>query len=72
MLELIEGIYVLTSSVLILTIPGQLSGRQMVCMASEGQILYYLSDLYHHPMEVEHPFRIGWRGGMLLLLCSPC
>lgn len=72
MLELVEGICDLTLSVRIFAIPGQLSGHQMVCMASEGQILYCLSDLYHHPMEVEHPFRIGWRDGMLLLPCSPC
>jgi glyoxylase-like metal-dependent hydrolase (beta-lactamase superfamily II) len=55
LLELVEGHHDLTSSVRILAAPGESPGHQIVRVASQGQVLYGLGDLYHHPLEVEHP-----------------
>jgi len=55
LLELVEGNRDLTSSVSIVAAPGESPGHQIVRIASEGQVLYCLGDLYHHPIEVEHP-----------------
>lgn len=55
LLELVEGHLELTPSVRILAAPGESPGHQIVRVASEGQVLYCLGDLYHHPLEVEHP-----------------
>lgn len=55
LLELIEADHDLSSSVRIIPAPGESPGHQIIRVASEGQILYCLGDLYHHPMEVEHP-----------------
>lgn len=55
LLELVEGTHDLTPALRILAAPGESPGHQIVRIASEGQVLYCLGDLYHHPMEVEHP-----------------
>lgn len=55
LLELVEGNHDLTPSVRIIAAPGESPGHQIVRISSQGQILYCLGDLYHHPLEVEHP-----------------
>ena len=55
LLELVEGNLDLTSSVRIIAAPGESPGHQIVRISSEGQVLYCLGDLYHSPLEVEHP-----------------
>lgn len=55
LLELVEGDRDLTPSVKIIAAPGESPGHQIVRISSEGQILYCLGDLYHSPIEVEHP-----------------
>jgi glyoxylase-like metal-dependent hydrolase (beta-lactamase superfamily II) len=55
LLELVEGDRNLTSSVSLIAAPGESPGHQVVRIASQGQVLYCLGDLYHHPIEVEHP-----------------
>lgn len=39
----------------IIPAPGETIGHQIVRVHSEGETLYCLGDLYHHPIEVEHP-----------------
>lgn len=55
LLELVEGDRRLTASVQIIAAPGESPGHQIVRISSQGQILYCLGDLYHSPLEVEHP-----------------
>ncbi len=55
LLELVEGDRDITASVRIVAAPGESPGHQIVRVASQGQVLYCLGDLYHHPLEVEHP-----------------
>ena len=54
-LELVEGNRDITPDVRIIAAPGESPGHQIVRVTSEGQTLYCLGDLYHHPVEVEHP-----------------
>jgi glyoxylase-like metal-dependent hydrolase (beta-lactamase superfamily II) len=55
LLELIEGNYDLAPGVRIIAAPGESPGHQIVRVHSQGQTLYCLGDLFHHPVEVEHP-----------------
>jgi glyoxylase-like metal-dependent hydrolase (beta-lactamase superfamily II) len=55
LLELVEGELDLTASVKVIAAPGESPGHQIVRIFSEGQVLYCLGDLYHSPLEVEHP-----------------
>ncbi|HLH60517.1 MAG TPA: MBL fold metallo-hydrolase [Ktedonobacteraceae bacterium] len=54
-LELVEGDVDLLPAVRILAAPGESPGHQIVRVHSEGQTLYCLGDLYHDPIEIEHP-----------------
>lgn len=41
--------------------PGETPGHQIVRIHSEGHTLYFLGDLYHHTIEVEHPtWMVNW------------
>jgi glyoxylase-like metal-dependent hydrolase (beta-lactamase superfamily II) len=55
LLELVEGDREITPSVKLIAAPGESPGHQIVRISSQGQVLYCLGDLYHHPLEVEHP-----------------
>ena len=57
LLELVEGNRNLTPAVQIIAAPGESPGHQFVRVHSQGQTLYCLGDLYHHPVEVE---QITW------------
>jgi glyoxylase-like metal-dependent hydrolase (beta-lactamase superfamily II) len=55
MLELVEGERELLPGIRIVPTPGESPGHQVVRVHSQGQTLYCLGDLYHDPIEVEHP-----------------
>ncbi len=55
MLELVEGERELLLGIGIVPAPGESPGHQVVRVHSQGQTLYCLGDLYHDPIEVEHP-----------------
>jgi glyoxylase-like metal-dependent hydrolase (beta-lactamase superfamily II) len=61
MLELVDGNIELTPEVRILAAPGESPGHQIVRVHSQGQTLYCLGDLFHHPVEVEQPaWMVKW------------
>jgi glyoxylase-like metal-dependent hydrolase (beta-lactamase superfamily II) len=45
----------LGDGVAILAAPGETPGHQILRVRSEGQTLYCVGDLWHHPIEVTHP-----------------
>lgn len=55
LLDLVQGNHDLGQGLQIIAAPGESPGHQMVRLHSQGQTLYCLGDLYHHPVEVEHP-----------------
>ena len=54
-LELIETETKIGPGVTIIPAPGESPGHQIVRIHSGGQTLYCIGDLYHHPIEVDHP-----------------
>lgn len=61
LLELVEGNRELSPEVRIIAAPGESPGHQVVRVHSQGQTLYSLGDLFHHPVEVEHPaWMVKW------------
>ena len=61
LLELVDGNLDLTPEVRILAAPGESPGHQIVHVHSQGQTLYCLGDLFHHPIEVEQPaWMVKW------------
>jgi glyoxylase-like metal-dependent hydrolase (beta-lactamase superfamily II) len=55
LLERMEGIYPLADGITLIPAPGETPGHYLLRLHSCGQTLYCLGDLYHHPLEVEHP-----------------
>lgn len=55
LLDLVESKRELTPEVTIIPAPGESPGHQIVRVTSDGQTLYCLGDLFHDPVEVEHP-----------------
>ncbi len=55
LLELSQPPYDINDSVSIIAAPGETPGHQIVRVHSEGQTLYSLGDLYHHPIEFAYP-----------------
>ena len=55
LLEPITGNRNLTAEIQIMAAPGETPGHQIVRVSTEGQTFYGLGDLYHHPVEIEHP-----------------
>jgi glyoxylase-like metal-dependent hydrolase (beta-lactamase superfamily II) len=61
LLELVESSRDLSPDVQIIPAPGESPGHQIVRVHSQGQTLYCLGDLFHHPAEVEHPaWMVKW------------
>jgi glyoxylase-like metal-dependent hydrolase (beta-lactamase superfamily II) len=54
-LELVEDGRDLGNGVTLIAAPGETAGHHLVKLWSGDQALYCLGDLYHHPIEVEHP-----------------
>ena len=55
LLDLVDSERELTPEVTIIPAPGESPGHQIVRVTSDGQTLYCLGDLFHDPVEVEHP-----------------
>lgn len=61
MLDLIQGPLELTPGVQVIPAPGETPGHQVVRVHDQGHTLYCLGDLYHHPLEYEHPtWMVRW------------
>lgn len=61
LLELIDGNRDLMPGVRIIAAPGESPGHQIVRVHAQGQTLYCLGDLFHHPVEVVHPaWMVKW------------
>jgi glyoxylase-like metal-dependent hydrolase (beta-lactamase superfamily II) len=55
LVELVAGDCAIAPGVSLLAAPGESPGHQIVRVTSQGQTLYCVGDLYHHPIEVERP-----------------
>jgi glyoxylase-like metal-dependent hydrolase (beta-lactamase superfamily II) len=55
LLDLIAGDHQLSDDIQIIAAPGESPGHQIVRIHAAEQTLYFLGDLYHHTVEVEHP-----------------
>jgi glyoxylase-like metal-dependent hydrolase (beta-lactamase superfamily II) len=55
LLEPVSGNRNLTDGIQIIPAPGETPGHQIVRVSSDGQTCYCLGDLYHHPVEINHP-----------------
>lgn len=60
LLEFVAGNRNLTPEIQLIPAPGESPGHQIVRISAGGQIFYVLGDLYHHPVEVEHPEWMSW------------
>jgi glyoxylase-like metal-dependent hydrolase (beta-lactamase superfamily II) len=61
LIELVDQRRDLGNGVQIIATPGETPGHQIVRLSSEGQTLYCLGDLYHHPVELERPdWMVHW------------
>ncbi len=61
LLQPVDGDLALSEGVTILAAPGETPGHQIVRIASAGEVLYCVGDLYHHPVEVEQPaWTVSW------------
>jgi glyoxylase-like metal-dependent hydrolase (beta-lactamase superfamily II) len=54
-IHLVEGDVDLAPGIRLIHAPGESPGHALVRVQSHGQTLYCLGDLFHHPLEVEHP-----------------
>lgn len=60
-LHLVEEPAQLAEGIEILPAPGETPGHQIVRVRSGGDTLYIVGDLFHHPIEVEHPdWMVSW------------
>lgn len=55
LLSLIEGKHALHADLTLYPTPGESPGHQSLRVSSHNHVLYCVGDLYHHPIEVEHP-----------------
>ena len=61
LLDLVEGDHALSDSIQLISAPGETPGHQIVRIHVDEQTLYFLGDLYHHPIEVDHPkWMVKW------------
>lgn len=61
LLQPVDGDLALGEGVTILAAPGETPGHQIVRIASAGEVLYCVGDLYHHPVEAEQPaWTVSW------------
>lgn len=55
LLEMVDGDLELGPGLSVMASPGETAGHLSVRLRSQGQTLYVVGDLYHHPVEVAHP-----------------
>ena len=55
LLQLVDDTEDLCGAARIVPTPGETPGHQVLRLVTEGQVSYYLGDLYHLALEVEHP-----------------
>jgi glyoxylase-like metal-dependent hydrolase (beta-lactamase superfamily II) len=60
-LRLVEGDIEVTPGVTLLHAPGETDGHQIVRVASGDERVYYLGDLIHFPVEIDHLDWVGLR-----------
>ncbi|HYN87694.1 MAG TPA: MBL fold metallo-hydrolase [Ardenticatenaceae bacterium] len=61
LLELVESPYDAGGGVQLLPGPGETPGHLLLRLHSQGETLYCVGDLYHHPIEAEHPeWMVSW------------
>jgi len=61
LIELVDQRRDLGDGVQIVATPGETPGHQIVRVSSQGQTLYCLGDLVHHPVELERPdWMVHW------------
>jgi glyoxylase-like metal-dependent hydrolase (beta-lactamase superfamily II) len=54
-LQLVEEPLQIAEGIEVLPAPGETPGHQVVRVRSGSDVLYIVGDLFHHPIEVEHP-----------------
>ncbi len=60
-LKLVDGDRDLGNGIQIFAAPGETPGHQILRVQSEGETLYCLGDLYHHPVEFAQPeWKVSW------------
>jgi glyoxylase-like metal-dependent hydrolase (beta-lactamase superfamily II) len=60
-LQLVEAPMKIADGIDILPAPGETPGHQVVRVQSEGETLYIIGDLLHHPIELAHPdWMVSW------------
>lgn len=58
----------LGAGIRIIAAPGESTGHQIVRVHSAGRTLYYLGDLFHHALEVDHPdLMVAWADAPAML-----
>ncbi len=60
LLEMVTGSRQITPEIQIISAPGESPGHQIIRLSSQGQVLYFLGDLYHDTDGVEHPDHMDW------------
>lgn len=55
MVDLVDGDHDIAPGIRLIHTPGETPGHAVVRVHSNGQTLYVLGDLFHHPIEIEHP-----------------
>ncbi|HTI14615.1 MAG TPA: MBL fold metallo-hydrolase [Dictyobacter sp.] len=55
LLELVEGEFEVLSGLTLIPTPGESAGHQVVRVQSQERTFYCLGDLFHDPVEAEHP-----------------
>ncbi len=61
LLSPVDGDRELGEGIRIIAAPGETPGHQVLRVRSGGQTLYCVGDLYHHPLEVDHPtWMVPW------------
>ena len=55
MLDLLERPVEIVPGVIVVPMPGESPGHQIVRVTSKGRVLYCIGDLFHEPMDVADP-----------------
>ncbi len=70
LLELVSGDLKLSDNITIVAAPGESPGHQIVKLASQGQVMYILGDLYHDTESFAQPDHMDWWANRENMLAS--